>query len=48
MCVTILGVTICISKAEAPSTSLRRYDPEQLLEEARHKALLYQMMNPQR
>lgn len=41
MCVTILGITICISKAEAQVPAQWQYTPEQLLEESRHIAMRY-------
>jgi hypothetical protein len=45
MCITILGVTICISVAQPKEPAYIRYTPEQLLEQSRQKALLYELTN---
>lgn len=47
MCVTILGVTVCVYKAEKQEHRLpddwRYANPDLFLEQSRHKALLLQV-----
>lgn len=48
MCMTILGMTICVTKAQPQVPAYPQQTPESLLEQARHKALLYGLTNTSR